>query len=235
MKDLPMRIAIVDDEEEIRNFLSTLLTTHNHSCTSFVGGREVMAAFGRDTFDMLIIDWNMRGMSGVDVIRWVRENVPGRIPIVMLTSRSDERDIVEGLQAGADDFIIKPEKASVIAARIEALLRRAAPDQIRPRVEAHGRYSFDTVAGTVELSGEKIDLTAKEFALALAFFRNPHRALSRAYLLETVWNSVADLPTRTMDVHVSRIRTKLKLSHENGFRIQTIFGFGYRFEACDGE
>jgi DNA-binding response OmpR family regulator len=235
MKECAMRIAIVDDEEETRNFLSALLITHNHSCTTFAGGRDVISAFGRDTFDMLIIDWNMRGMSGVDVIRWVRENVPGRIPIILLTSRSDERDIVEGLQAGADDFIIKPEKSSIIAARVAAVLRRATPDQARPRVEVFGSYVFDTGAGTVELAGEKIDVTAKEYALALTFFRNPHRALSRAYLLETVWNSVADLPTRTMDVHVSRIRTKLKLSRDNGFQIQTIFGFGYRFEVCNGE
>jgi DNA-binding response OmpR family regulator len=228
-----MRIAIVDDEQEMRSYLSDLLTERHYSCFQFVGGREVISAFARDTFDMLIIDWNMNGMSGVEVIRAVRANLEPRIPIIMLTSRSDERDIVEGLEAGADDFIVKPEKASVIAARVAALVRRTSAPQQAERELTFGRYTFDTVAATIMLDGVEIALTSKEFALALAMFRNVHRPLSRAYLLETIWNSVADLPTRTLDVHVSRIRTKLKLSRENGFRIQTIFGFGYRFESYD--
>jgi DNA-binding response OmpR family regulator len=230
-----MRIAIVDDEQEIRSFLSELLTARQYRCSQFVGGREVISAFGRDTFDLLIVDWNMSGMSGVDVIRWVRKNIEAPLPIIMLTSRSDERDIVEGLEAGADDFIIKPEKANVIAARVAALVRRSTPQPAGERQRQFGRYTFDTSASIVALDGEEIILTSKEFALALAFFQNMHRPLSRAYLLETVWNSVADLPTRTLDVHVSRIRSKLRLSRENGFRIQTIFGFGYRFESYDDD
>jgi DNA-binding response OmpR family regulator len=228
-----MRIAIVDDDHEMRKYLSDLLSERHYSCFQFVGGREVVSAFARDTFDLLIIDWNMNGMSGVEVIRWVRKNLETAIPIIMLTSRSDERDIVEGLESGADDFIVKPEKASVIAARVAALVRRTGVQPVTERHLQFGRYTFDTVAATVALDGSAIPLTSKEFALALALFRNVHRPLSRPYLLETVWNSVADLPTRTLDVHVSRIRTKLKLSRENGFRIQTIFGFGYRFESYE--
>jgi DNA-binding response OmpR family regulator len=228
-----MRIAIADDELEMRNFLSTLLTERGYSCAPYPGGREVITALGRDTYDMLIVDWNMNGLSGVEVIAWVRKNLKTHLPIIMLTSRSDERDIVEGLGAGADDFIIKPEKANVIAARVAALIRRTQAQPSPDRELTFGRYTFDTIAAMAKLDGEDVSLTAKEFALALALFQNMHRPLSRAYLLETVWNSVADLPTRTLDVHVSRIRNKLKLSRENGFRIQTIFGFGYRFESYD--
>jgi DNA-binding response OmpR family regulator len=230
-----MRIAIVDDEQEMRSYLSELLMARQYRCSQFAGGREVISAFGRDTFDMLIVDWNMSGMSGVEVIRWMRKNIQSTLPIIMLTSRSDERDIVEGLEAGADDFIIKPEKANVIAARVAALMRRSTAQPTVERQRQFGRYTFDTSASIVALDGEEITLTSKEFALALAFFQNMHRPLSRAYLLETVWNSVADLPTRTLDVHVSRIRGKLRLSRENGFRIQTIFGFGYRFESYDDD
>jgi DNA-binding response OmpR family regulator len=226
-----MRIAVVDDELEMRNYLSELLSQRQFKCLPFVGGRDVISAFGRDTFDMLIIDWNMSGMSGIEVIRWVRKNVEAPIPIIMLTSRSDERDIVEGLEAGADDFIVKPEKANVIAARVAALIRRSGAQATPERQHQFGRYTFDTAGSIVTLDGVEITLTSKEFALALAFFQNMHRPLSRTYLLETVWNSVADLPTRTLDVHVSRIRSKLQLARENGYRIQTIFGFGYRFES----
>ncbi len=228
-----MRIAIVDDDEQIRGYLTDLLTHRHYLCTAFTNGKDAIAAFSRDTFDMLIVDWNMRGLSGIDVIQAIRKNPVNSLPIIMLTSRSDETDIVRGLEAGADDFIVKPERASVIAARVAALFRRTTPQEASPRTHRFGGYTFDTVSGTVQLNGQEMNLTSKEFALALAMFQNPHRALSRSYLLETVWNSVADLPTRTLDVHVSRIRTKLQLSRENGFRIQTIFGFGYRFESCD--
>ncbi len=228
-----MRIAIVDDELEMRTYVSSLLSARDYSCTQFAGGREAITAFARDTFDLLIVDWNMNGLSGLEVVQWVRKNLETPMPIIMLTSRSDEHDIVEGLEAGADDFIIKPEKANVIAARVAALVRRTHPQPAADKQQRFGRYTFDTVSATVVLDGEEIRLTAKEFALALSFFQNMQRPLSRAYLLETIWNSVADLPTRTLDVHVSRIRTRLKLSRENGFRIQTIFGFGYRFKSYD--
>jgi DNA-binding response OmpR family regulator len=230
-----MRIAIVDDEQEMRSYLSELLTQRRYKCLSFVGGREVVSAFARDTFDMLIVDWNMPGMNGVEVIRWVRKNIESPIPIIMLTSRSDERDIVEGLEAGADDFIVKPEKANVIAARVAALARRSTVQPAPERQRQFGRYTFDTAGSIASLDGVEIALTSKEFALALVFFQNMYRPLSRTYLLETVWNSVADLPTRTLDVHVSRIRSKLQLARENGYRIQTIFGFGYRFESYDDD
>lgn len=228
-----MRIAIVDDDEEMRNYLSNLLTHQQYGCSTFSNGRDALTALVRDTFDLLLVDWNMRGMTGIEVIRTARQNNNRHLPIIMITSRSDERDIVEGLAAGADDFIVKPERAGVIVARVAALLRRTSVQPVTERQITFGRYTFDTAAGTVRLGDEMIVLTAKEFALALALFQNIHRPLSRAYLLETVWNSVAALPTRTLDVHVSRIRTKLRLSSENGFRIQTIFGFGYRFEAVD--
>jgi DNA-binding response OmpR family regulator len=235
MEKTVVRIAIVDDEQEMRSYLSEVLTQRQYKCSPFVGGREAILAFARDTFDMLIVDWNMSGMSGVDVIRWVRKNVEAPIPIILLTSRSDERDVVEGLEAGADDFIVKPEKANVIAARVAALFRRSTAAPTTERQKQFGRYTFDTAGSIVTLDGVEIAMTSKEFALALVFFQNMHRPLSRTYLLETVWNSVADLPTRTLDVHVSRIRSKLQLARENGCRIQTIFGFGYRFESYGEE
>ncbi len=224
------RVAIVDDETEGRNLIAKLLEEHGYACSSFSNGRDAISALGRDTFDLFIIDWNMPGISGIEVIEWARKNLKYYLPVIMMTSRSEETDIVKGLEAGADDFIIKPERGSIIAARVAAVMRRNNSDINTARVETFGRYSFDTAVNEARMDGILIEMTSKEFTLALSFFRNIQRPLSRAYLLETVWKSVGDLPTRTLDVHVSRIRSKLGLRPENGYSLQTVFGFGYRLE-----
>jgi DNA-binding response OmpR family regulator len=228
-----MRIAVVDDDMEARNLMETLLVQQGHKCAKFSNGRELVTALSRDTFDLLMVDWNMPVMSGIEVVSWARENLPNCPPIIMLTSRMDEKDIVLGLESGADDYIIKPASAPIILARVAALLRRSAPPVADERFDQFGIYRFDRITGTVTFGDAEVTLTSKEFALAKAFFENQHRALSRAYILETIWKVVSDLPTRTLDVHVSRIRTKLKLIPENGYRLQTIFGFGYRLESAD--
>jgi DNA-binding response OmpR family regulator len=228
-----MRVAIADDDEVVRKHFQALLQTRGYACSSFATGQEMITALQRDTFDLLVIDWNMPGLSGLDVLAWVGENVLVRPSIIMMTNRADKSDIVRGLDAGADDYIVKPEEDKIILARVDARLRdwKAADADLR-RV-SFGTYVFDKLENSVSVAGERVELTAKEFALARAFFENKHRPLSRAYILETIWNSVGDLQTRTLDVHVSRLRNKLKLKPENGFRLHTIFGFGYRLESFD--
>lgn len=230
-----MRVAVADDEESIREFTAGLLTEGGHSCALFRNGRDLMTALQRDTFDLVIVDWTMPGLSGIEVVKWARASLSPCPPFIMLTSRVDKDDIAEGLNAGADDYIVKPESPHVIRARVDAVLRRTTPPETPQRYENYGRYRFDKMTETVTIGDVEISLTAREFALARLFFRNPHRAFSRAYILETLWNSVADLPTRTLDMHISRIRAKLQLGPENGYRLQTIFGYGYRLELFDGE
>jgi DNA-binding response OmpR family regulator len=228
-----MRIAIADDDATTREFISKVLEEQGHICTAFSNGRDIGTALSRDTFDLVFLDWNMPHQSGVEVAAWARANVESCPPIIMLTSRVEEKDIIQGLEAGADDYIVKPASAAVIAARVAAMLRRSAPANVNERYDDYGIYRFDRVTEAVSFNGTDVTLTSKEFALAKAFFENQQRALSRAYILETIWKSVGDLPTRTLDVHVSRIRTKLQLKPENGYRLQTIFGFGYRLESAD--
>ncbi len=228
-----MRIAIADDDAPTRHFINQVLEEQGHVCTQFSNGRDIATALSRDTFDLVFLDWNMPHQSGVEVATWARANVSPCPPIIMLTSRVEEKDVVAGLESGADDYIVKPASAAVIGARVAAMLRRAAPASTNERYDDYGIYRFDRVAEAVTYHGTEVTLTSKEFALAKAFFDNQQRALSRAYILETIWKSVGDLPTRTLDVHVSRIRTKLKLVPENGYRLQTIFGFGYRLESAD--
>jgi len=123
----------------------------------------------------------------------------------------------------------------VLIARVNALLRRAYPAKAAEGVETFGDYGFNAPAETVSVGGETVNLTAKEFGLALLLFRNTHRALSRAHILEAVWGRNPDLATRTLDMHISRIRTKLNLRPENGFRLSPVYSYGYRLERLMGD
>lgn len=225
-----MRIAVVDDEESVTDFVGNALRVAGHHCVAFRTSAALVAALRRDTFDLVLLDWNLPDGSGIELLRSVREAVSRAPAVIMLTNRANKDDLAAALHAGADDYIIKPETANVIVARVEAVLRRARPARATQRVLTFDQHTFDQLTETAAVGEEEVALSAKEFQLALTLFENLHRALSRTYLLETIWQSSGDLPTRTLDMHVSRIRTKLKLVPENGYRIVAISGYGYRLE-----
>lgn len=224
-----MRIGILEDDEALAGLVEKLLGESGHACAVYADGPAMVRALHRETFDLLVLDWNVPGLSGLEIIEWARANLDVAPPALMLTSRSAEEDIVAGLSAGADDYVIKPVAPSVLKARVEALARRAYPTA-SSGVEHYGPYCFDTRAETVTLNGVPITITAKEFALALLLFRNLHRALSRAYIFEALWGRNPNLPTRTLDAHVSNIRSKLNLRPDNGFKLVPIYAYGYRLE-----
>lgn len=226
-----MRIAVVDEDEASLAFLTGVLEQEGHICVAFQRSLDMPRALQGDAFDLLMLDWNMPDLSAMDIMAWTKDSLEPSPAIIMLTSRSDKDDIAAALNAGADDFIVKPESAAVIAARVEAVGRRASgAGPMEARIETYGPYIFNRIDETVTLHGEPVAVTSKEFALARLFFANPHKPLSRRYLMETVWKSAAELSTRTLDMHVSRIRTKLQLRSDNGYRLQTVFGYGYRLE-----
>ncbi len=228
-----MRIAVADDDPEVRQFITSALSEAGYSCVTMSNGREVVSELRRDTFDLLLLDWNMPGMTGLEVIQWSQENLDPVPPAIVLTSRTDKADIVHALEAGADDFIVKPESADVIVARVGAALRRSRLRRGPDFIETHGPYKFDKLAVSVRVDDAEISLTAKEFALAQLFFRNINRPLSRGYIMQRIWGSVVDLPTRTLDMHVSRLRSKLELRPERGYGLQTVFGYGYRLDGLE--
>ncbi len=228
-----MRIALVEDDPVMARYIADIAAEQDYRVQIFSAGQALISAMRTDMFDLILLDWNLPGISGLDVLKQVRTSVADSPPIIMLTSRSDKRDIAMALNSGADDYIIKPESKEVITARMGAALRRSRKGDATLRHEDFGPYSFDYINRTVSLNGSIVPLTAKEYGLAKMLFNNLNRALSRAYLLQMLWNSVADLPTRTLDMHISRVRTKLKLTAETGYRIQTVFGYGYRLECLD--
>jgi DNA-binding response OmpR family regulator len=225
-----MRIAIADDEAEVTSFLKTIAEENGHKAMTFSDGNTLSQALVRETFDLVILDWSMPGKDGLATLKWMAESLPERPPVIMMTNRTAKKDISDALNAGADDYITKPEDRTVIAARINAMLRRSAGSGAFDTQATYGKYLLNRIDQTVTVDNETITLTAKEFELADLFFRNSDRTLSRNYIMETIWRTTAALATRTLDMHISRVRAKLDLKPENGFRIFTVFGYGYRLE-----
>lgn len=225
-----MKVAILDDDQDIRGAVSGLLEQSGYSCTSFDAGRAMLRALHRDSFDLFVVDWNLPDLSGLHVIEWIRNQLGAQPPVLLLTSRDTEEDTVAALKAGADDFVTKPFQPAVLMARVDALARRSAAGQSQAS-ESYGEFRFDLATKVLHQGRELIRLTPKEFTLALLLFRNLNRAVARSYILETIWGMDPDLPTRTLDIHVSKIRSKLALRAGSGYRLAPVYGYGYRLEA----
>lgn len=225
-----MRIALLEDEPAQAELVMMWLKHAGHNPRHYATGREILDAINRDTFDMLILDWNLPDINGAEILQRVRDHVSHDIPIMFVTSRDREEDIVYALGHGADDYMIKPVKQLELNARVNALGRRAMPQDDEDSVLELAPYRFDKKDHSISKNGEPIQLTQKEFEVAYFLFRNRGRLLSRSYLLEHVWGQKAELNTRTVDTHMSRIRTKLGISPADGWRLNSIYQHGYRLE-----
>jgi DNA-binding response OmpR family regulator len=228
-----MRIALADDQPGELAWIEAILRESGHECQTYRNGDEVVAALRRESFDLLLLDWNMPQLDGIATLAWIQQNVENPPPVIMLTSRAGKDDIVKALDLGACDFITKPEDANVVRARVAAALRRHSSKGGETAV--FGDFRFIRSTQTVEFGGEAIALRAKEFDLARLLFDNLDRPLSRGYLLQRIWNSSPDIETRTLDMHISRIRAKLQLGPERGFALRTVFGFGYRLDSSGND
>jgi len=225
-----MRIAVLEDDPAQAELLQSWLSTASHECTLFSKGNNLITALSQDSFDLLILDWNLPDINGTDVLSWVRKNMDWHIPVIFITCRDAEQDVVHALECGADDYMTKPAKQFETLARVIALERRSQPHADKSGTLELPPYSFNSQSGTVTCQNEPVQLTRKEFDLALFFFKNIGQLLSRAYILENVWGQHADLQTRTIDMHVSRLRNKLHIQPTNGWRLTSIYQHGYRLE-----
>ncbi len=224
-----MRISILEDDPDQLALLKRWLVEDGHDVHGYVAGREAMKHAGRESFDLFILDWQVPDVSGADVLMWLRTNVSRTVPVLFVTVRDSEQDIVFALENGADDYMVKPARRQELLARVHALLRRAYPREEEKHL-SFPPFEIDISRGEIRRNGEKIELTPKEFELTVVLFRNVGRLLSRGHLQEAVWGRSGDLITRTVDTHVSQVRKKLDLRVETGYRVVPIYNYGYRLE-----
>lgn len=224
-----MRIAFLDDDPILLELIKGTLERHHHVCHTYADGTSLLKDVRHDTFDLLIVNWHLPDMEGSDVVQSVRQMSGLQLPILFITRRQDERDVVEALTRGADDVMTKPLRMGELVARMTALLRRAFPEAMGSRL-VFGPYCFDADKRELSVHDQPVELKNREYELALFMFRNPGRLLSRAHLREVVWGDTVEAPSRSLDTHVSRLRTKLELTDANGYTITAIYGMGYRLD-----
>jgi len=226
-----MRIALLEDEQDQADLVSAWLKAAGHSCHAYALGKDLVREAKRETFDLFLLDWEVPGMSGAEVLDWIRANIAQPVPVLFVTARQREEDIVHALSSGADDYMIKPLGKLELLARVDALGRRArASQRVDEGLLEFGQLSVDCRSRQVKLGGAEVAMTQKDYELALFLLRNIGRLLSRGYILEAVWGQAAEINTRTVDTHVSRIRGKLQLTPENGWRLSAVYQHGYRLE-----
>lgn len=225
-----MRVALLEDDLDQVALFNEWLKSAGHTCETFNNGKSFVRNIKHDSYDALILDWMVPDMDGFEVLSWVRENFDWRIPIVFVTAKDSEDDIVRALEQGADDYVVKPAKQRELVARLSAVVRRAAAvDETEALIE-HEPFVIDLNNHQIQRDGEKIEVTQKEYELIVFLFRNLGRVLSRAHILESVWGRNPDINTRTVDTHVSRIRSKLSLAPDLGWKLSSIYQHGYRLE-----
>lgn len=225
-----VKIAVLEDETAVLDTLRDVLEEAGYDCVTFEHSHQLVRTLHHERFDLFVLDWNMPDLTGLRVLEWIRNQIGDMPPVLILTGRLTDEDLVTGLKAGADDYIVKPINPPILLARIEALLRRSHMIGAERIAGAHGPYEFDASARRIWLRGAPIEITPKEFQLATHLFRNVNVAVSRSYLLETIWGFAASTSTRTLDIHMSNLRRKLKLAPENGFILAPVYGYGYRLE-----
>lgn len=227
-----MLIAILEDDVEQATLLNDWLTQEGHTCQIFAQGSDYIRALGRETFDLSVIDWGLPDMSGLDVLSRARAGSDEMSPVLFVTNRDSEDDIVRALKSGADDYMVKPVRRNELVARVEAITRRAFKGHNDPLLNIPP-YVLEQSSYCVHFNNETVQLTAKEFELALLFFKNKGRLLSRSYIMESIWRQRPDLNTRTIDTHISALRQKLRLKPDNGWKLATVYKHGYRLQSID--
>ena len=230
MDKLGVRIALLEDDPEQGAIVSRWLEAAGHDVHLFVRGQDLLRRATRESFDLFLLDWLLPDLNGDEVLRRLRQERDLGVPVIFVTSRDAEEDVVAALNAGADDFMVKPVRRLELLSRVDAVLRRSGARQAAASVLELPPYHFDLGSRVARVAGEVVSLTDKEFELALFLFRHLGQLVSRGHLLDSIWGKNADIATRTLDTHISRVRTKLVLRPENGLRLSSIYNYGYRLE-----
>lgn len=222
------RILVVDDEPDITALVAYHLAKAGYRVSTAANGQEALKAAREERPDVVILDLMLPGVSGYDVLAEMRRREETRdVGVILLTARRDEADRIRGLSLGADDYLVKPFSPPELVLRVNALLRRlGAPPVASGSTVTAGPVVIDRSSHRASVDGQELELTATEFKLLLTLVERRGRVQSRPQLLETVWEAQPDIQTRTVDMHVQRLRAKLG---DAGALIETVRGFGYRF------
>jgi two-component system phosphate regulon response regulator PhoB len=226
------RVLVVDDEPDITALVAYHLAKNGFRVSTAATGLDALRAVADESPSLIVLDRMLPGMSGDEVLATVRASMSSRdIPVLMLTARREELDRVRGLTLGADDYLTKPFSTQELVLRVGAILRRARALAVTSDVVTVGPLAIDRAHHRVTIGGRNVELTATEFKLLLTLALRRGRVQSRSQLLEDVWEAAPDVQTRTVDMHVQRLRAKLG---EDSELIETIRGFGYRMRALNG-
>jgi DNA-binding response OmpR family regulator len=222
------RILIVEDDQRIRLSLQLVLEDEGHAVELAESAEIALESVARRLPDVVLVDLMLPGMDGFELCRRLR--AASDIPILILTARSDSHDVVAGLEAGADDYVVKPAVPKELSARVRALLRRATRSDAGPPTPTFGEIEVVPDAGTVRVGGVEVALTKTEFKLLCEFAQNPGRLLTRETLLDRVWGYGYFGDGRLVDVHVRRLRTKVEKDPTRPRHLVTVRGLGYKLE-----
>ena len=227
-----MRIGILEDDPSQLELLGHWVALAGHDPRRFDHGNQLLRAIRDESFDLLILDWNLPDLSGIDVLRQLRQF--SRVPVIFCSSRDREDDVVKALQEGAQDYLRKPVRRMELLARIDTVARRSDDTEATSENFEFDGFRVDFSKRAITRDGAPVDLTQKDFDLAVLFFRNLGRLLPRSSTTQTVWRENGSVNSRTVDTHVSRIRAKLGLIPEHGWELKAVYAHGYRLERKQG-
>jgi len=223
------KILVVEDEESFREGVSFILSKEGYEVIDAAEGNDAIIKFEREGADLVLLDVMLPGLSGLEVCKKLRTLT--KVPIIMLTAKDTELDKVLGLEIGADDYITKPFSSRELLARVKAILRRTGSVDVKSAIMEIGPVRVDTERHTVSVEGLDQSLPLKEFDLLVYLMQNAGRVLTRTQLIDRIWGSDYFGDTKTLDVHVKRLRSRIEKDAANPKFIQTIRGLGYKFES----
>jgi DNA-binding response OmpR family regulator len=223
-----MQITLFTQDNAAHALVAKVAGMAGHACVSFAQPETVQDYLQKGACDGLIIDTASPG-DITPLLSWVRSHLPPSFPVIALLPAEFEI-ITEAVHQGITDYLVKPVRQSELILRLRVALQRAYPERFTSAPLIFGDYAFDEAGHALTFKGKPVDLTRKEFALALLFFRHLDRPLSRAFIVERIWSRELEVSSRTIDTHVSRVRNKLGLKPENGFKLAPVYSFGYRLE-----
>jgi two-component system response regulator RegX3 len=224
-----MNIAIVEDDPLQRRALRNWLEDAGHCCNSFDSGSDFTQTMQRGDYQFLLFDWELPGMSGIELLTWLRAQINDHTPVIFITARDREEDIVLALRQGADDYLVKPARKQELLARIDALARRMPP-ATHSGNQYFGNLLITPQEGSIHLNGEQVALTQKEYLLARYLLANIGKPISRGELMTAVWGHSNNVHTRSIDTHISRLRNKLRLTPDNNWQLSAVYQYGYRLD-----